>query len=232
MTWLKRLFARLFPGTKRVQKIVARRPTREEINNLPLFEAVGLDDVTTVDCAGSAARALANLSGQSVVGFDTESKPTFVKGEVSAGPHVVQFATLSRTYVFLLHDADSRRAASELICSPTVLKVGFGLDSDRRQIPQRLNVHPQSLVELESLFAKRGYGHGVGVKAGVAIMLKRRFSKSKHASTSNWSQRVLTPKQLLYAANDAYAALRVYQALQKDYAHLAGGGVSIYNMEI
>jgi len=213
----------------RTQEVIARaigriqrpraqpRPTREEIHALPAFDALGLEDVVEVDSAEAAAQASAELSREPVVGFDTESQPTFVKGQVSRGPHVVQFAARRRTYVFMLHDAHCRRAACELIGSSALLKVGFGLDQDRRLIALRLKVQPQALVDLETLFARRGYGRGVGVKAAVAIVFKRRFSKSKSASTSNWARRRLSPKQLLYAANDAYAALRVYHALQTEW---------------
>ena len=192
---------------------VRHRPTREEISRFAPFDALGLENVMEVDSDESAARAFVELSREPVVGFDTESRPTFVKGQVSGGPHVVQFAAPARTYVFVLYDAECRRVARELIGSAKLKKVGFGLDQDRRLIPIRLHVRPRALVDLEALFRQRGYGRGVGVKAAVAIVFQRRFSKSKSASTSNWGVRRLSPKQLLYAANDAYAALRVYQAL-------------------
>jgi ribonuclease D len=213
MQWLKVLLARVFTKTRPQAPVVNRRPSREEINALPLFDALDLDAIVTVDSGEAAAKAFADLSQQPVVGFDTESRPTFAKGEVSTGPHVVQFATASRTYIFILHDSECRRIAGQVISSPKVLKVGFGLDSDRRQIPKRLNVHPNAMIDIATLFSKRGYGRGIGVKAAVAILFQRRFSKPRSATTSNWSRRDLTDKQLLYAANDAYAALRVYQAL-------------------
>jgi len=208
---IKRLIARA-RGIARTPH-AARRLTREEMNALPPFDALGLESVVEVDSAESATRAFAALSRETVVGFDTESRPTFAKGEVSRGPHVVQFAARRRTYVFTLHNAECRRVVRELIGSAALTKVGFGLDQDRRLIPIRLNVHPQALVDLETLFAQRGYGRGVGVKAGIAIALKRRFFKSKKISTTNWSRYRLTPQQLLYAANDAYAALCAYQSL-------------------
>ena len=65
----------------------------------------------------------------------------------------------------------------------------------------------------ETLFAQRGHGRQVGVKVAVAIVFKQRFRKSKRAATSNWREQHLSRQQILYAANDAYAALRVYNAL-------------------
>jgi ribonuclease D len=208
--WLKKIksvFRRKTPPQ------IHPRPTREEINALSVFDALRMDSVELVDSAAQAERALDRLSREPVVGFDTESRPTFTIGEVSAGPHVAQFAAPGRTYVFILEDEACRRTAIELIGSAKLKKVGFGLDEDRRLIRIRLKVRPQSLLDLETLFTQRGYGRHVGVRAGVAIVFKRRFVKSKRLSTSNWSRPQLSPDQLLYAANDAYAALRVYQAL-------------------
>jgi ribonuclease D len=148
------------------------------------------------------------------VGFDTESKPTFQKGEVSRGPHVVQFSTARRAYIFMLHLEKNREVASALINSPALKKVGFGLGDDLKRIPIKLGARPKSVLDLETLFSARGYGRGVGVKVGVAIMFKQRFMKSKKASTSNWMNRSLTDSQILYAANDAYAAIKVYEALE------------------
>ena len=59
-----------------------------------------------------------------------------------------------------------------------------------------------------------GYKQALGVKAAVAVLLGQNLPKSKSMSTSNWARNDLEPSQLLYAASDAFAALRVYQALQ------------------
>jgi ribonuclease D len=63
------------------------------------------------------------------------------------------------------------------------------------------------------VFHQRGWRKDMGVKAAVAVMYQRRFLKSKKAATSNWAARQLSEAQLVYAANDAWAALKVYQAL-------------------
>lgn len=188
-------------------------PTREEILALPPFEAIAMENIIEVTSGEGARRAYEELIKETVVGFDTESKPVFVRGHVSTGPHVAQFATLKRAYVFSLHSHDIREAVRALLRTPDLKKVGFGLSEDLRLIPIKLGVQPKSVVDLESVFKARGHGRGVGVKVAVAIALKRRFTKSKRASTSNWMRRQLSEAQLVYAANDAYAAMRVYEAL-------------------
>jgi ribonuclease D len=69
------------------------------------------------------------------------------------------------------------------------------------------------VVDLNTVFSMDGYHKEIGVRAAVGMVLKRRFAKSRHVTTSNWSQPRLTPQQMRYAANDAYAALKVLEAL-------------------
>jgi len=185
-------------------------PTREEIIQLPSFEALGPENIVEVSTPEGARRVARELSKETVVGFDTESKPTFKKGQVSQGPHVVQFATLKRAYVVLLHEKETRRVVASLIGMKSLKKIGFGLIDDVRRIRTKLHVKPRSVFDLETLFSKKGYGRGVGVKVGVAIALGKQFHKSKRVSTSNWASRHLSDKQLMYAANDAYAPIRVW----------------------
>lgn len=207
--WLKRLFKKTPPGSVRPHQW----PTRDQINLLPWFEGLHRGSIAVINSADAARRAFDELSSLTVVGFDTESKPTFKKGEVSNGPHVVQFSTLQRAYVFLLHDNYCRKVASDLIALPTLKKVGFGLSHDLKHIPLKLHVEPKGVIDLETMFRDKGFGRGVGVKVAVALLFKKRFRKSGRASTSNWAARHLTDQQILYAANDAYAAIESYHEL-------------------
>jgi ribonuclease D len=72
------------------------------------------------------------------------------------------------------------------------------------------------VIELNTVFHHRGYRKDMGVRGAVAVLFNKRFIKSKKASTSNWANAQLSEAQLVYAANDAYAALRVYLALGLD----------------
>lgn len=208
--WLRRLFG---IRNDAARKRPAMWPTREEIDLLPPFQGLGLEDIIVVASPSEAHRAAQELMTHAIVGFDTESKPTFTKGQVSTGPHVVQFSTRQKAYVFLLHDHECRKTAGKLIGAGSLKKVGFGLSGDLTQIRAKLGVHPREVLDLQSLFAAKGLGKGVGLKVGVAMALKRRIFKSKKTTTTNWALRRLTDKQLLYAANDAYAALAVHHAL-------------------
>ena len=188
-------------------------PSKEQIALLEPFEQLGLERIELVSGAAHARAASAELATAGVLGFDTESKPTFFKDQVSEGPHILQLATRERAWIFQLHDLDCRAIAADLLALPGVIKVGFGLGDDRKRIISKLGVEPAGVLELNTVFRERGYRKDMGVKGAVAVLFNRRYIKSKKAATSNWANPKLPPAQLVYAANDAWAAIRVYHGL-------------------
>jgi ribonuclease D len=115
--------------------------------------------------------------------------------------------------VFQLHDPECRAIAAGLLALGGIAKAGFGLGDDRKRIIHKLGVEPVGILELNTVFRERGYRKDMGVKGAVAVLFNQRFIKSKKAATSNWANTRLTEAQLVYAANDAYAAIRVFDAL-------------------
>ncbi len=180
------------------------------------FERLGLAHISVVSSAQQAAHALAELGRASVLGFDTESRPTFRKDETSQGPHVVQLATPEHAYVFQLHDPGCRAAVAQLLALESLTKVGFGLGDDRRRIVSKLGVEPLGVLDLNAIFWRNGYRKDIGVRGATAVVFNQRFIKSRKATTSNWANLRLTEAQVVYAANDAYAAIRVFNALGAD----------------
>lgn len=190
-------------------------PHKTDIAELEPFDGLGIESVFVVTEARQADIALEELMRAGRVGFDTESKPTFHKGQVSEGPHVLQFATTEKAFIFQSHCVESHLAIMELLRSSELTKIGFGLGGDLHQISNRFGIRPDSIVDLDRSFRLLGYRNAVGAKSAVAMLFNRRFLKSKSVTTSNWAMKELTERQLLYAANDAYAALKVYHALQE-----------------
>lgn len=188
-------------------------PDKETIAQLPPFERLGLDRITLVSTGVAAKEAYAALTDTPAWGFDTESKPTFKVGDVSDGPHILQLATPERAWVFQLMDPACSALAAELLALGGIAKAGFGLGDDKKRIVSKLGVQPQGILELNTVFRERGYRKDMGVKGAVAVLFNQRFMKSKKAATSNWANARLSESQLVYAANDAYAAIRVFHAL-------------------
>ncbi len=188
-------------------------PDKDAIALLPPFERLGLDRITLVTSQAQAREAFERLVDAPAWGFDTESKPTFQVGELSDGPHILQLSTSERAWVFQLHDPGCREVAAQLLALGGITKAGFGLGDDRKRILHKLRVEPAGVLELNTVFRERGYRKDMGVKGAVAVLFNQRFIKSKKAATSNWANMRLTEAQLVYAANDAYAAIRVFEAL-------------------
>ena len=190
-------------------------PSKEETALLPAFPALTLAQIHVPITEEDFAAAAAEIRAAGAVGFDTESKPTFKVGDVSAGPHVVQFAIADKAFIFQVHREEGREALMDLLQSHAVLKAGFGLKSDSGQMRAKLGVQLAALLDLDTLFRKDGYSGDMGVRAAVGLVLQERFHKSKRVTTSNWSLRELSDQQLLYAANDAYAAFKVLECLRR-----------------
>lgn len=198
-------------------------PTTEEMALLPPFPRLGLGQITLVRSGAEARQAWTALRHHRVWGFDTESKPTFFKDQVSDGPHVLQLATTEHAWVFQLAEGYCRAEVAHWLADPKHLKAGFGLGDDTKRLRRKLGVEPAGVVELNALLRQRGYRREMGVKASVAVLFGQCFAKSKKAATSNWSVHDLSESQLVYAANDAYAAACVHQALEALNAHPPAG---------
>ena len=145
--------------------------------------------------------------------FRHRIKPTFRVGEVSNGPHLIQFATPAKAYLLRVGLPGSIEAARTVLQAAQVVKIGFGLKSDRSRLHQRLGIHAHSLLRSRFAAALSGQKGQVGLRGAVAAVLGRQIDKSRRLATSNWANPLLTEAQQAYAANDAYAALQVFLAL-------------------
>lgn len=190
-------------------------PTKESIAGLEPFQGLELEQIFVVTDEREAELAVDELMRAGLVGFDTESKPTFQKGQKSGGPHVLQFSTLEKAFIFQPQIAGTESAVVHLLKSQKLTKVGFGLKGDFTQILNRFGIKPASIIDLDRSFKVLGYHNAVGAKSAIAMLFNRKLLKSKSVTTSNWALTELSERQLIYAANDAYAALRVYHALQE-----------------
>lgn len=179
---------------------------------LPLYQGVALADVVLVVSAAQAAEARTALLAGKVIGFDTESKPTFAKGEVSTGPHLIQLAIAGRVYLYPVAQLVDLPGLKAILESPSILKVGFGLESDLAQLRSRLSIETRNVLDLSRVLKSETRNHSLGAKTAVARFFGQRLQKSKRTTTSNWANPRLTERQMLYAANDAQVALRVYDA--------------------
>lgn len=193
-----------------------RIPLIADMDTLPRLDGLPSERIVIPETPASLADAVEALMAWRHVGFDTESKPTFRPGELSTGPHLIQLATPETAYLFQVGIDGSIEAARTVLESPEVLKVGFGLGSDRSRLRNRLGIDLKPFIDLGTTLRYEGKKGQVGLRGAVAGVLGARVSKSRSVSTSNWANPVLSEAQRRYAANDAYAALLVFLALGDD----------------
>ena len=177
---------------------------------LPPYPGIRLDDVTLIKSQQAALEALTILLAVDVLGFDTESKPTFRKGEESTGPHLIQLATDDKAWLFPLTAQFDVSILKPLLESPHILKAGFGLKDDVKRLASKFGVEMQGVVDLS--VALRGIQkQDFGAKSSVAYFFGQKLQKSKKISTTNWANARFSPAQVLYAANDAQVPVLVYR---------------------
>ena len=185
-----------------------RTVTREEINKLPLYRYRGpVHVVSRDDQLNAAIRAMRR---EKILGFDTESRPAFKKGE-SHPVSVVQLAGSKAVYVFQLSGLTQTQQLFGLLASKKCLKVGVALAYDVRKLQELRDFTPGGFTDLEALTDERGIKNN-GLRSLAAAVLGVRISKG--AQRSNWARTPLTPKQVSYAATDAWVSREIYLALQ------------------
>ncbi|MCS0590014.1 3'-5' exonuclease [Massilia norwichensis] len=184
--------------------------------SLPPYEGIALSSVRLVRTREDAQAALAALLACEAIGFDTESKPTFQKGEVSTGPHLVQLADDTHAWLFQIGSPTSPAVAlctevlRPVLESPTILKVGFGLGDDLRRLRAKLGIDTRNVIDLATAL-RRGEKNAWGAKTAVARFFGKRLQKSRRITTTNWAMPRLSEQQIQYAADDAHVALRIYR---------------------
>jgi ribonuclease D len=190
------------------------RPSKEEIRTMPIFDGPPLNNIIMVSDESELVVARDLVTGVTHIGFDTESKPTFQKGEKSKGPHVIQIATNTHALLFTPRFMPGVQLALAILQSESVAKYGFGLSGDKNLFRARFGVEIKNTIDLVPI-TKRVFGlkQGLGARSAVAMLFKQRLTKS--AQSSNWSNYPLQVDQIKYAANDAYAGLCVANELKR-----------------
>lgn len=176
--------------------------------NLPIRRYEG--EVCLVTTPRDLERALADIRQESVVGFDTETRPAFTKGE-SHLPCLVQAATASAVYLFQLRRLDVSEVLVELLADPRVVKVGVALAHDLRALRLVFPFEEKNVVDLGIVARRRSLGQ-TGVRNLAGIFLGFRIPKGN--STSNWAAAQLSAQQITYAATDAWACRELFLRFQ------------------
>lgn len=186
-------------------------PSKEQILSFPRFQNLPLNKIIVINTLEQCHKISEELSKVTLLGFDTESKPTFTKGEVQTGPHLIQLATAEKAYLFQV-SPEILNFLKPFLENTNQLKVGFGLKNDLHLFRKK-GIELHSVIELSKRFSSFGITNPLGIKNAMALLFQVHFPKSKSVSTSNWAKKNLTIPQIQYAAADAYAPVLIFKAL-------------------
>ncbi len=180
---------------------------REEMDRLPLYTYQG--EIIVIEDALNADEVAGQLRRCKLLGFDTETRPAFRKGE-SYKVGLLQLATTEHVYLFRLNKCGFGRPLRQLLEDPQVLKIGVGIRDDLRNLRKLGEFKPSGFVDMQEYAARFGIEDKSFSKL-MAIIFKVRISKRQRIS--NWEAQELTDAQIRYAATDAWGALKMYQRL-------------------
>jgi ribonuclease D len=185
------------------------RISKEEINELPIRTFPGT--IRLIQTHEELVKIIPALKRETILGFDTETKPTFRKGVIH-NPALLQLATGRTVYLLRLNLLEHCKELLPILASPTCLKVGVAVKDDIIGL-QKINPFTAAgFVDIASLSKELGI-HTIGLRSLTAIFLKFRISKK--AQVSNWARKELSSSQLQYAATDAWVSRKIFLKLRR-----------------
>ncbi len=185
---------------------IRRRLSSEEINALPLVRYEG--PLTVINSPMLLEKSLPELRSERVLGFDTETKPNFRKGNVHL-PSLLQLATAEHVYIIQLDRVPMDELVA-ILSDQAQIKCGVAIGEDMRTLGLRYPFTPAGHVDLSSIAAMNNIAN-LGLRSLVACFFNERISKGPQCS--NWSAASLSQRQVIYAATDAWMGRRLYMRM-------------------
>lgn len=187
-----------------------REISREAMLELPIRRYEG--EVCLVATPEELDRARQDLLQETVVGFDTETRPAFRKGE-SYHPSLFQAATARAVYLFQLRHREAFPLLAEVLSEKRIVKAGVAVADDLRTLKHVFNFVDHGVVDLGLVARRAGYGQ-TGLRNLAGIFMGMRITKG--TKTSNWAAHQLTAQQIAYAATDAWVCRELYLKFEKE----------------
>ena len=167
--------------------------------------------IHVIDSVGAEFnRAIAYLRSQKIIGFDTETRPTFSQDQPRYGVALLQLSGPDRAFLFRINKMGMHRRLCNLMASEKIVKVGAAIHDDIKGLQKKHDFVPASFVDLQKIVCEWGI-RDKSVKKMAAIILGFRVSKTQQLS--NWEAERLSESQAKYAATDAWVCREMYLKL-------------------
>jgi ribonuclease D len=183
--------------------------TKAEINELPLRQYEG--EIVLCKTPEEARDAALKLQKETLLGFDTETRPAFRRGE-HYDPSLLQLAGENAVYLFQIQQTGLIPELLSVLSDRNILKAGVAIDRDITELEAMAEFDPQGFVELAG-YAERNRIKNLGLRGMAALLLGFRISKREQVS--NWAKPDLSPSQIVYAATDAWLGREIYLFFQR-----------------
>lgn len=184
--------------------------TKEEVNQMPVILFEG--KITLVDDVSKIQPAMEELRKASIVGIDTETKPSFTRGTYHK-VSLVQISTTDHCFLFRLNFIGLPPALGEFLADEKIMKIGLSLRDDLNGLNKLHKFRPGSCIDIQNIVKEFGILE-LGLQKIYAILFDKKISKSQRLT--NWESHELTEQQQRYAATDAWASLHIYLQLMKE----------------
>jgi ribonuclease D len=183
--------------------------SKEEVAELELIQYEG--PIEVIDTREAFDREIDRIARQPVLGFDTETRPSFKKGKTYP-TSLIQLSSLEKAWILRVNRTGYPEKLLNMLSGETPLKIGLGLQDDLRRLRADFQLEPGGFLDLQN-YVQAFRIDEKGLKKISGIVLNRRISKSQQVS--NWDAEVLTEAQLRYAATDAWVCLMIYNRLRE-----------------
>ncbi|MBP7965564.1 MAG: 3'-5' exonuclease domain-containing protein 2 [Paludibacteraceae bacterium] len=183
--------------------------TKAQIAELPIVTTTG--DIVVVKTDKEADYIVSQLMQETVLGFDTETRPSFVK-DVRYKVSLLQLATQDTCYLFRLNFIQEHEGLKKILESSEIKKIGLSVHDDFMSLNKWMRVCPKNFIELQKYVGAFGIEEK-SLQKIYAIVFSEKISKRQQLS--NWEAPILSPQQQTYAAIDAFACREIYLELQK-----------------
>jgi ribonuclease D len=183
--------------------------SKEEVDALDLIQFEG--PIEVIETPEAFEAAVRDISSQALLGFDTETRPSFKKGKLYP-TSLIQFATLEQAWIIRVSRMGYPGALLKILSDEVPMKIGLGLQDDIRRLRADFQFEPMGFLDLQNYVPAFKIDEK-GLKKISGIVLKRRISKSQQVS--NWDADVLSEAQMRYAATDAWICLKIYKSLRE-----------------